>query len=60
MLLMIKRGIRGGISTISNRYRKANNKYMGEAFDSSKPSTFITYLDANWAMSKKLPTHGFK
>ena len=64
MLLMIKRGIRGGISTISNRYGKANNKYMGEAFDSSKPSTFITYLDANnlygWAMCKKLPTHGFK
>src|ERR1043165_3034274 len=64
MLLMIKKGIRGGVSTISNRYGKANNEYMGEEFDSSKPSTFITYLDANnlygWAMSKPLPTHGFK
>lgn len=64
MILMIKHGIRGGISTISNRYAKANNKYMGEAFDSSKPSSFITYHDANslyaWAMSKPLPTHGFK
>jgi hypothetical protein len=64
MLLMIKRGVRGGVSTISHRYGKANNKYMGAAFDSSQPSTFIPYLDANnlygWAMSKPLPTHGFK
>ena len=33
-------------------------------FDKSKPSTFIQYLDANnlygWAMSQKLPTHGFQ
>jgi hypothetical protein len=64
MLLMIKQGIRGGVSTISHRYGKANNKYMGEAFDNSQPSSFISYLDANnlygWAMSKQLPTHSFK
>ena len=33
-------------------------------FDKTKPSTFIQYLDASnlygWAMSQKLPTHGFK
>ena len=33
-------------------------------FDESKPFSFIQYLDANnlygWAMSQKLPTHGFK
>ena len=33
-------------------------------FDETKPSTYIQYLDANnlygWAMSQKLPTHGFK
>ena len=33
-------------------------------FDETKPSTVIQYLDANnlygWAMSQKLPTHGFK
>ena len=37
---------------------------MGESFDSSRPSSFVTYLDANnlygWAMSKPLPTRGFK
>jgi hypothetical protein len=63
-ILMIKKGIRGGVSTITTRYGKSNNKYMGETFDKSKPSTFITYLDANnlyaWAMSKPQPTHGFE
>ena len=63
MLLMVKQGIRGGISTIPNRYGVANNRFMGESFDRRKPSSFITYLDANnlygWAMSKPLPTHGF-
>jgi len=47
MLLVIKKGIRGGISVISNRYGKANNKYMCEKFDSEKPSSHITFLDAN-------------
>ena len=64
MLLMIESGLRGGISMISTRYGKANNKYMGEEFDPSKSSKYITYLDANnlygWAMSQKLPTGGFK
>ena len=63
MLMMFEQGIRGGISHISKRYAEANNKYMKD-FDESKPSTFIQYLDANnlygWAMTQKLPTHGFK
>src|SRR6218665_540229 len=65
MILMIKQGIRGGISTISNRYGKANNKYLSDdKFDSNTPSTLVTYADANnlygWDMSKPLPTNGFK
>ena len=64
MLLMIEEGIRGGVSMISNRHGKANNKYMGKSFIDTMISIYIMYLDANnlysWAMSKPLPTHGFK
>ena len=64
MLLMFEKGIRGGISIISNRYGEANNKYMGRGFNKNKPSKYIMYVDANnlygGAMSEKLPTHGFK
>ena len=41
MILMIRHGIRGGISTISHRYAKDNNKHMGEAFDYKKPSSLL-------------------
>ena len=64
MLLMVEKGIRGGVSMISNRYGKSNNKYMDGKYDPTEPTKYITYLDANnlhgLAMSKPLPTHGFK
>ena len=63
MLLMIEKGIRGGISIISNRYGKANNKYMKD-FNNLERAMYLMYLDANnlygWAMSQKLPIHSFK
>ena len=64
MLLIVEKGIREGVSMISNHYGKANNKYIGDRLDDKEPSKYITYIDANnlygWAMSKPLPTHGFK
>ena len=64
MLLMFEKGIRGGISIISNRYGEANNKYMRKGYNKNKPSKYLMYLDENnlygCAMSEKLPTHGFK
>ena len=64
MLLMNEKGIRGGVSMASKRLAIANNKYMKEKYNSSKPPKFLQYLDANnlygAAMSMKLPTKGFK
>ena len=63
MLLMVEEGIRGGICHSIQRYAKANNKYM-KSYNNNEESSYIPYLDANnlygWAMSKKLPTNGFK
>ena len=64
MLLMVEKGIRGGVSSIMHRYSKANNKYMGEDYNPTEPSKYLQYLDANnlygWAMSRPLPIKGFK
>ena len=64
ILLLFEKAIRGGVSMIPNRYGKANNKFMGDSFDPSQPSKFITYLDANglysWEMMKPLPVGDFK
>ena len=63
MLMMVEKGIRGGICQAIHRYAKANNKYMRN-YDKNKESSFIEYIDANnlygWAMSQKLHVDGFK
>ena len=63
MLMMVEKGIRGGVSMISTRYGKANNPYMKD-YDPDQPTKYISYLDANnlygWAMCKPLPTEGFE
>ena len=63
MFQFIKKGMRGGVSYIANRYGKANNKYM-KNHDKNAQSKYIIYLDANnlydWAMSQYLPTGNFR
>ena len=63
ILMMVEKGIRGGVSMISTRYGKANNPYMKD-YDPDQPTKFISYLDANnlygWAMCKPLPTDCFR
>ena len=44
--LFIERGMRGGVSCITKRYYKANNKYVKDYY-SNKENTFITYWYVN-------------
>ena len=61
MVLMIEKGIRGGICQATHRYAKAHNKYMNN-YDKNNESSHLKCLDANnlygWAMSQKLPVNG--
>ena len=63
MYTFIERSIRGGISQISKRFAKANNRECRD-FDPMKPITHLIYLDANnlygWAMSQMLPSHNLR
>ena len=58
ILLMVKKGIRGGTCRSIYRYSKANNKYMID-YDKNKKSSYIQYWILNnlygWAMLQKLP-----
>ena len=63
MNIFFEKGIRGGVSYISNRYSKANNKYL-KFCDSKQESKHVIYLDAynlhGYVMSKFVPTSGFR
>ena len=63
MLLMVEKGIRGGICHSIYLYPKANSKYMKD-YDKNKKSSYIQYWDINdlygWAMSQKLPVSNFE
>ena len=64
MLLMVEKGIRGGITQAVRRYAKANNKYMNDLYNPDGVSIFLQYVDIGnengWSMINNLPTHGFK
>ena len=63
MDIFFEKGTRGGISYISNRYSKANNKYL-KSYDPKQESKHVIYLDANnlygYATSEYLLTSAFK
>ena len=42
--LMVESAIRGGISSISNRFSRANNSMVPD-YDETKPTSYIVYLD---------------
>ena len=46
MLLMVEKGIRGGIYNPIYQYLKANNKYMKD-YDKNKDSQYLQYCDVN-------------
>lgn len=63
MYLFFERGIRGGISVISHRHAKANNKYIKD-YDKTKPESSIFYADCcnlyGYAMLQLLPYSKFR
>ena len=60
MLLMVEKGIRGGICHSIHRYSKANRKYMKD-YDKNKEKSYLQFWNVNnlygWAMSQKLPVN---
>ena len=46
MLLIVEKGVGGGICHAIHRYTKANNKYM-KNYGKNKESSYIQYLDAS-------------
>ena len=63
MYIFFEKGTRGGMSYISNRYSKVNNKYL-KYYHPKQESKHITYLNANnlygYTMHRFHPSRGFK
>ena len=61
MYNFLEMGIRGGISVISQRHARADNRYCTSVRGSEN---YLLYIDANnlygWAMSQKLPISNFE
>ena len=63
MLLMVAKGIRGGICHAILRYAKTNNKYMKD-YDNNKELSSLKYQHVKnlygQAMLQKLPVNNFE
>ena len=62
MLLIVEKGIMGGICHAIHKYAKTNYRYM-KNHDRDKETSYFEYRDANnlygWAISKKVHVNGF-
>ena len=63
MLLMVEKGVRGGICHYIYLYAKADNKCMKD-YDQNKGLSYLQYWDVNylngWAMSQYLAVNNFE
>ena len=46
LYILFEKDMGGGVSYISNRYNKANNKYL-QSYDAKQESKHIIYLETN-------------
>ena len=63
VVVMVEKGIRGGLTQVVKKHAVANHKYLPN-YDSSKKSVFLQYLDANilygYVMNEKLLLDGYE
>ena len=63
MLIMVEKGIKGGLCHSINRYTKTNNKYMKD-YNINKVSSYLKYWDVKnlygWTISQKISVNGFR
>ena len=52
MLLMVEKGIRGGICHSIYRYAKANNKFMKD-YDKNKELSYFQFCDVNILLDQR-------
>ena len=53
MLLMVQKGIRGGICNTTQWFSKANNKCIKE-YDKNKESSYVKYCDVNYLYGRAM------
>ena len=60
---MVEKGLRVGMCHATNRYAKANNKYMKD-YGKNKEFLYLNFWNVNniygWAMSQKTPVNKFE